>query len=55
MDPHRISVVENLPAERPPSLSARTTEARKELVLGFFGQINPEGIDLIIERGDGSC
>ena len=50
MDPHRISVVENLPAERPASLSPRTTDVHKELVLGFFGQINPwKGIDLIIE------
>lgn len=50
MDPQRISVVENLPAERPAFLSARTTDARKELVLGFFGQINPwKGVDLIIE------
>ena len=50
MDPHRISVVENLPAERPESLSARTTDVCHELVLGFFGQINPwKGVDLIIE------
>ena len=32
------------------SLSLRLTDVRKELVLGFFGQINPwKGIDLIIE------
>ncbi|CRY91209.1 glycosyl transferases group 1 family protein [Synechococcus sp. WH 8103] len=50
MDPHRISVVENLPAERPPSLSPPATDVHKELVLGFFGQINPwKGVDLIIE------
>ena len=50
MDPHRISVVENLPAEPPESSTPRATDADKELVLGFFGQINPwKGIDLIIE------
>ena len=40
IDPHRISVVENLPIEAPTSRTSRLTDVRKELVLP--GQINLE-------------
>ena len=46
----QISVVENLPAERPGLISSRKTDVSHELVLGFFGQVNPwKGVGLIVE------
>ena len=46
----QISVVENLPAERPVVSRFRKTDINQELVVGFFGQVNPwKGVGLIIE------
>ena len=46
----QISVVENLPAERPVMATSRKIDSNCELVLGYFGQLNPwKGIDLIVE------
>ena len=46
----QISVVENLPAVRPVTASSRKIDLKSELVLGFFGQVNPwKGVGLIVE------
>ncbi len=46
----QISVVENLPAARPAVVTSRKIDPTCELVLGYFGQLNPwKGIDLIVE------
>ena len=50
VEPHKISVIENLPAPDAstfvPALPARGTA----LVVGFFGQVNPwKGLDVLIE------
>ena len=50
LEANRISVVENLPAAGEAQLVHRLTEVKRELVLGFFGQVNPwKGIDCIVE------
>ena len=47
---NQISVVENLPAERPDKATSRKIDLNCELVLGYFGQLNPwKGIGLIVE------
>ena len=46
----QISVVENLPAGRPAVVTSRKIDSNCEVVLGYFGQLNPwKGIDLIVE------
>ena len=49
-DPHRLSVIENLPV-RSESIVFQESRAQSDgLVVGFFGQVNPwKGLDLLIE------
>lgn len=51
LDPHRISVVENLPAPWPTvRIPPDRDGAGHGLRLGYFGQVNPwKGLDLILE------
>ena len=50
LEANRISVVENLPAAGEAQPVDRLTEVKRELVLGFFGQVNPwKGVDRIVE------
>ena len=50
LDPHRISVVENLPAPAAVSVESGANVGSGSLVLGYFGQVNPwKGLELILQ------